>query len=240
MCSLESGLTRPKCWMMWDTTEGLWEEVHSDDSIQYECVKVCVRVCMKEIESDCCTMSFPWWLGWQHMGSLKAERESEGENSRLSSHCLDRWSLGGGGKWGGWVGPVPPQSSTQLFFFFYRGAIVIFLIEQLKLWNNRAPNRFQSIFTSDVLCAHPFFQDHKESQERDPRGPLALQGPVALQAVMVIQVWGDHQDPKDTATPLNALASLTTDIQVRWKMSQSCMPWDSTLISRNPVHYLLR
>lgn len=175
MCSLESGLTRPKCWMMWDTTEGLWEDVHSDDSIQYECVKVCVRVCMKEIESDCCTMSFPWWLGWQHMGSLKAERESEGENSRLSSHCLDRWSLGGEAGWVSRTGTAT-KFYTAFFLFLQRGNC------HLSNWATKIVKQQGSqpfpvnIYERCLVCP-PLFSGPQGESRTGPPGTTGSSGP---------------------------------------------------------------
>lgn len=57
------------------------------------CICLCVCACVGE--RDCCTMSFLWWLHWQHMGSLKGEKKREGENSMLSFYRLDRRGRGG-------------------------------------------------------------------------------------------------------------------------------------------------
>lgn len=54
-------------------------------------------------------------------------------------------------------------------------------------------------------------QGHQESREQVPQVLLAPLGHVALRVAQVVQEWGDHLDPLDTAIPLSVLAFLTTD-----------------------------
>lgn len=120
------------CFCEWSEkqTEDQREEGHTDDSLL--CVRACVCVWemggggwLLEKELDCCTMSFLWWLHWQHMGSLKGEKKREGENSILSFYRLDTRGQG-----------VTPHSSRLFFLsFFFKSS---FLIEPLKYLNYSA------------------------------------------------------------------------------------------------------
>lgn len=159
---------------------------------------------------------------WAHL----KERKNRGENSIVSFCCLDRWGRGDSKQ---------PQTAS------------LSLIEPLKRWNYSPaalwyPHRFHRRVADDVsgvLClaeetpysgwlhspSRSHLQGHPESHEPDPRGLLAPLGLVALQVVRALQEWGDHRDHPGTATPLSALAFLTTDkvTQVRLMRSRSCM-----------------
>lgn len=119
-------------------------------------------------ESNCCTMSFHWWLHWQHMGPLKSlwVRKREGGNSILNFRRLDRWGQG-----------VTPQSQTVSFFFFWSSFLIEPLNYQVHSYHSVLSWQFPQIIYGCCQCIFlPNLTGPPGESRTGPPGPPGSSG----------------------------------------------------------------